>query len=289
MQKHLTLMAGAALLVTLAAPSWAQTATDTNAEPPTAETVVATVNGVEITLGHMIVARASLPQQYQQLEDEVLYDGILEQLVQQSALAQNFEGDVPLRITKSLENEERSLLAGEVVEAVLQDAITEEALQELYDRQFGDIDPEEEYNASHILVETEEVALAVKETIDGGADFGATAREKSTGPSGPNGGELGWFGPGMMVPAFEAATIALEVGEVSAPVQTQFGWHIIKLNETRKAEIPTLEDVRADLTQELSQIAAQEAIQNATEAADVQVPADLEIDPAVLKQTDLLE
>lgn len=285
MQKHLRIMASAVLLAGLAAPLWAQD----QPEAPTAETVVATVNGVEITLGHMIAARASLPQQYQQLEDEVLYDGILEQLVQQSALAQTFEGDAPLRITKSIENEERSLLAAEVVEGVLQGAITDEALQNLYDRQYGDIDPEEEYNASHILVETEEEAVAVKEAIDGGADFAATAREKSTGPSGPNGGDLGWFSAGMMVPGFEAATIALAVGEVSAPVQTQFGWHVIKLNETRQADIPTLEDVRENLTQELSQIAAQEAITAATEAADVQVPADLEIDPAALKQTDLLD
>lgn len=287
MQKHFRRLASAALVASLATVSLAQDQSES--ETPNAETVVATVNGVEITLGHMIAARATLPQQYQQLEDKVLYDGILEQLVQQSALAQTFEGDTPLRITKSLENEERSLMAGEVVEGVLQEAVTDEALQELYDRQFGDIDPEEEYNASHILVETEEEAIAVKETVDGGADFAATARDKSIGPSGPNGGDLGWFSSGMMVPSFEAATIALGVGEVSDPVETQFGWHVIKLNETRQAEIPTLEDVRADLTQELSQIKAQEAIRSATESADVQVRADVEIDPAILKQIDLLD
>ncbi len=287
MQKHLHLLASAALVAGLATASLAQDQSES--ETPDADTVVATVNGVEITLGHMIAARATLPEQYQQLDDKVLYDGILEQLVQQSALAQTFEGKVPLRITKALENEERSLMAGEVVEGVLQDAVTEDALKDLYDRQFGDVDPEEEYNASHILVETEEEAIAVKETVDGGADFAATARDKSIGPSGPNGGELGWFSSGMMVPPFEAATIALGVGEVSDPVQTQFGWHVIKLNETRQADIPTLEDVRAELTQELSQIKAQEAIRTATESADVQVRADVEIDPAMLKQIDLLD
>lgn len=287
MQKHLKIMAGATLAIVMGTQAWAQEQAE--ATPPTAETVVATVNGVEITLGHMIVARASLPQQYQQLEDKVLYDGILEQLVQQTALAQTFDGEVPIRVRKSIENEQRSLMAGEVVETILQEQITDERLQELYDRQFGDIDPEEEFNASHILVETEEEAKAVKEAIDGGADFAATAREKSTGPSGPNGGELGWFGPGVMVPGFEAAAIALSVGEVSAPVETQFGWHVIKLNETRQADIPTLDAVRDDLTQELSQILAQEAIAAATDGADVKVPVDLEVDPALLKQTDLLE
>ncbi|MBW4706764.1 peptidylprolyl isomerase [Roseobacter sp. YSTF-M11] len=287
MQKHLKILATAALMASIASQVWAQD--DAAAEPVTAQTVVATVNGVEIKLGHMIAARASLPQQYQELADDVLYDGILEQLVQQSALAQKFEGDLPPRVAMSLDNEKRSLIAAEVVEAVLAEAVTEDAVQELYDRQYGDIDPEEEYNASHILVETEEEALAVKETIDGGADFAATAREKSTGPSGPGGGELGWFGAGMMVPTFEAATIALSVGEVSAPVQTQFGWHIIKLNDTRKAAIPTIEEVRGDLTNEIRQMAAQQAITEAADAADVQLPADQEIDPAVLKQIDLLE
>ncbi|MGC3937959.1 peptidylprolyl isomerase [Roseobacter sp. EG26] len=283
MQKHLNFLASAALVIGIAAPVWAQD------DVPTADTVIATVNGVEIKLGHMIAARASLPQQYQELDDKVLYDGILEQLVQQSALAQNFEGDLPARVTMSLDNERRSLTAAEVVEEVLADAVTDDALQALYDRQYGDIDPEEEYNASHILVETEEEAIAVKETIDGGADFAATAREKSTGPSGPGGGELGWFGPGMMVPTFEAATIALGIGEVSVPVQTQFGWHIIKLNDTRKAAIPTLDDVRGDLSNEIRQQVAQEAITSAASNADVKVFADQVIDPAILKQTDLLE
>ncbi|WP_298968901.1 peptidylprolyl isomerase [uncultured Roseobacter sp.] len=287
MQKHLRIMASAAFVVSIAAQGWAQDQTE--AEAPTVDTVVATVNGVEITLGHMIAARATLPQQYQQLEDSVLYDGILEQLVQQSALAQLFEGELPARVTKSLENERRSLTAAEVIESALADAVTDDELQALYDRQYGDIDPAEEYNASHILVETEEEAQAIKEEIDGGADFGATAREKSTGPSGPNGGDLGWFGAGMMVPSFEAATIALAVGEVSSPVQTQFGWHVIKLNETRSAEIPTLDDVREELSNEIRQGAAQAAIEEATDKAEVKVPAELDLDPAILKQTELLE
>lgn len=287
MQKHLNILTGVVLAMGMAAQGMAQEQSD--AAPLTADTVVVTVNGVEITLGHMIAARASLPEQYQQLEDKVLYDGILEQLVQQSALAQSYEGKLPGRVTKSLDNELRSLTAAEVIESVLADAVTQEELQALYDRQYGGIDPEEEYNASHILVETEEEAIAIREAIDDGASFAATAREKSTGPSGPNGGELGWFSTGMMVPNFEAATIALAVGEVSAPVETQFGWHVIKLNDARKADIPTIDDVREDLANEIRQGAAQEAITDAADKADVQVPADLVIDPSVLKQTDLLE
>ena len=90
-----------------------------------------------------------------------------------------------------------------------------------------------EYNASHILVATEGEAIQLKIEIDDGADFSQSARDNSTGPSGPSGGELGWFGPGVMVPPFEKAVFALEVGEVSNPVQTLFGWHLIKLNQVR--------------------------------------------------------
>ena len=283
MQKHLRFVACAALAATLALPVQAQ---DDKADP---KTVVATVNGVEITLGHMIVARASLPQQYQELPDNVLFDGILEQLIQQTALAQSFDGDLPARAELSLENERRSLTAGEVVEATLKDVVTDAALQAAYEARFADVPPGTEYNASHILVETEEEAKAIKEALDGGANFAELAREKSTGPSGPNGGALGWFKTGSMVPAFEAAVVALKAGEVSDPVQTQFGWHVILLSETRSAEIPPLDDVRGELENNLRQSAVEAKIIELTEAATVTRIADGQIDPALLKNLDLLD
>lgn len=284
MQKHLRILACTLVAAWLQTPLLAQDAAE-----PSAETVVATVNGVEIKLGHMIAARASLPQQYQQLPDAALFDGILEQLIQQSALSQSFTGELPARVKMSLENEERSLRAGEAIELALADAVTEEDIQTAYDAQYGNADPQEEYNASHILVATEEEAIAVKEKIDGGADFAATAREESTGPSGPNGGELGWFGTGMMVPEFEAATISLSEGEVSEPIQTQFGWHVIKLNGTRQAEIPTLENVREEITGELRRVAVQEMIENSTDGVDIVLPEGQDLDPALLRQLDLLD
>ena len=252
MSKRFFSLSALAISVALAAPVAAQDA----------DTVVATVNGTDITIGHMIVARATLPQRFQELPDEVLFTGILDQLVQQTLLAQSFDGALPKRATLSLENETRSVTAGEAIETLFEGVITEEAVQAAYDARFTDSTPAEEYNASHILVESEEEARAVKEEIDGGAEFAAVAREKSTGPSGPNGGSLGWFGPGMMVPTFEAAVIALEVGEVSDPVETQFGWHIITLNETRTADLPALDDVRAELEQQLREDALGPALPN---------------------------
>ena len=283
MQKHLTLVAAAMLATQMASPLAAQDSTDISAD-----TVVATVNGQDITLGHMIAARATLPEQFDQAAPQDLYNGILQQLIQQTALAQRVDNLPPL-VALTLENEERSLKAGEAVEAAMLTAITDVDIQAAYDAQFADAEPQEEYNASHILVETEEDAAAVKEEIEGGAEFAAVAREKSTGPSGPNGGELGWFGPGMMVPSFEAAVIALEVGEVSAPVQTQFGWHVITLNDARKQSVPTLDDVREELMATLRNEAARTIITRAPDGQDV-VLSELEgIDPSILTQRELLE
>ncbi len=282
MQKSLTYLASAAVAVSLAFPVTAQ-------DTPSLETVVATVNGTDITLGHMIIARATLPDQYQQLPDEVLFEGILDQLVQQTALADTFEGDLPARVALSLDNETRSLMAGEVIENVMADPLDEAAVQAAYDEQYAGQEAGEEYNASHILVETEEEAKAIKAELDDGADFAEIAREKSTGPSGPGGGSLGWFGAGMMVPTFEAAVVEMEVGGVSEPVQTQFGWHVIMLNETRALEAPALDTVREEIELQLRQTRVQTQIDTITEAATVDRTAAEGIDPSVLKNIDWLE
>ncbi|WP_298840694.1 peptidylprolyl isomerase [uncultured Roseobacter sp.] len=289
MFKHRRTLTSAALVALLTLPVSAQdnAATDPAAEPD-ASTVVATVGDTDITLGHMIAATSLLPPEYQQLEDDVLFEGILQQLVQQEALAQTFREQLPAKLALQLENEKRALVARKVVEDAVEARLTEEDIAALYDEQYGDIEPEEEYNASHILVATEEEALAVIEEINNGGDFAETAREFSTGPSGPGGGSLGWFGTGMMVPSFEAAAIALDVGEVSGPVETQFGWHVIRLNEVRAKNIPTLEDVRADLEQNLTQKIASEFLEEITNEAEVVSGEGSDMDRAFLRRTDLL-
>ncbi|MFG6559046.1 MULTISPECIES: peptidylprolyl isomerase [unclassified Sulfitobacter] len=281
MQKPLTFLSSLALAAAVALPVAAQ-------DEPGLDTVVATVNDTEITLGHMIVARASLPQQYQQLPEDVLFKGLLDQLVQQTALADSFTGELPPRVTLSLENETRSLTAGEAIEGVMAEPVSDEELQAAYDAQYKDAEPEPEFNASHILVETKEEADAIKAELDGGADFAELAKEKSTGPSGPGGGSLGWFGPGMMVPAFEEAVTGMEAGSVSEPVETQFGWHVIKLNETRTAEAPALEDVREELETQIRQTKVQEAIESLTNSAEVDRSAAEGIDPSVLNNIEWL-
>ena len=150
------------------------------------------------------------------------------------------------------------------------------------------------FNASYAQVEeteveTEEEALEIKADLDGGADFATLAREKSTGPSGPGGGDLGWFGMGQMVPAFEAATISLEKGEISGPVQTQFGWHIIQLNDTRATQAPSLEELRPEITASLQREEIQNILNSATADADIQIPESQKIDASLLRNIDLLD
>lgn len=258
------------------------------AEEIGADTVVARVGDTEITLGHMVVMRAQLPPEYQQLPDDVLYEAVLDQLIRQTAIVQGMGEDLSLGARLALENERRSFVAGEALSRIAEAAVTDEALQKAYDATYADAGPTTEYSAAHILVETEEEAREIRAALDGGADFADLAREKSTGPSGPNGGDLGWFGEGMMVKAFEDAVVALEPGQVSDPVQTEFGWHVIKLNETRLKEVPALDDVRAELVQQVQGEAMEAALEEATAAAEV-TRSEIEIDPAVLGDRSLLD
>ena len=272
----------AAYLGTAIAPAFAENHMD-------ASTVVATVNGTEITLGHMILARENLPTQYQSLPDEQLFQGILEQLIQQTLLSQVNENPESLRVRLTLENDRRMMRAGEAVDIISSQAIGEDDIIAAYEEKFSNAEAEREFNASHILVETEEAALNLIEKAKEGADFAELAKEFSTGPSGPNGGQLGWFRKGMMVPPFEEAVLGMEKEAISGAVKTDFGWHVIKLNDVRDLSAPTLEQVRNDIYAELQQQAVVERIKQMQDTGDI-ARTDLgEFDAGVLKNLSLLD
>lgn len=258
-----------------------------HAQETTADTVVATVNGLEITVGHMIMARSSLPQQYQQIPDEQLFDNLLTQMIQQAAIASTADG-LSKRGEIVVENTRRSQFVEDAIAAELAEALTEDSLQAAYQETYSNADPEQEFSAAHILVETEEKAAELKTELDEGADFAELARAHSTGPSGPNGGDLGWFGKGMMVPEFEAAVLALEPGGISGPVQTQFGWHLVKLNEVREKGAPELDEVRGQLVQQIQRETIQRLIDTASDGADV-VRTEVEIPASVISDASLLD
>lgn len=277
--KHATFLAGLAL-------SFA--AATAQAQDATADTVIATVGETEITLGQMIIARAQLPQQYTQFPDDVLFQGVLDQLIQQQVLADSLT-DVPGRVAFAIENERRSLMAGEVINNITTGAATDDAIAAAYQERYASATPATEYNASHLLVETEEEAIAAKARIDAGEEFADVARDVSTGPTGPNGGNLGWFAKGQMVAEFEATTVALTVGDVSDPVQTQFGWHVVTLLDTRNKDVPTLDAVRQELFGEIQEAAIQARLSELTEAATIVKPEADAFDPSLISNLDLLD
>lgn len=280
MTKHSRFWSALALATLLSGPALA--------EGETAETVVATVNGVNITLGHMIALRETLPQEYLSLPDDVLFKGIYDQLIQQEVLAQSV-GELGPRVLATLDNDKRGLVSGIAIEGIVASAVTDEALQTAYDARFKDAAPQTEYSAAHILVATKEEADAIKTELAGGADFAEIAKAKSTDTgSGANGGDLGWFGPGMMVKPFEDAVIAAKVGEVAGPIQTDFGFHLILVKETRVAEKPTLDQLRDELAAEVETAAINAKIEELTKGATVTRDGE-GIDPTLLKNSALID
>ncbi len=144
--------------------------------------------------------------------------------------------------------------------------VSEEEILAAYAEQIK-MAPQLQFKARHILVASQGEAIDLITELDGGADFEELAREKSTGPSGPTGGDLGWFSPDQMVPPFSNAVAAMEDGEyTSEPVQTQFGWHVILREESRDTEPPTLESVREVITQQVKQKKLQAYIASLREA-----------------------
>ena len=234
------------------------------------DVVVATVNGEEIKMGHVVMVYDTLPQQYKSLPAEQVFQGIVEQIIQQTVLAQAAANPNSKYIEFAVDNERRILTASQMIDEITTEATSEDKLHAYYDATYQSADLGREYNASHILVESEEEAKDLIFKLSDGADFAALAQEFSTGPSGPNGGALGWFGQGQMVAPFEQAVMSLTLGEVSPlPVQTQFGWHVIILNDMRAVQAPAFEEVSGEIAAELQRVAIEERVKVMVDGAAV--------------------
>jgi peptidyl-prolyl cis-trans isomerase C len=249
----------AALLVSApAVASFAQDAAAPAADAAavTPETVIATIGDETITEADLSFAAEDLAQDLAQMPPEERRPFLLRVLIDMKVMAGAAKDagmdQTPLFAQRLNYLEERALRRAYFAEAIA-GAVTEEAVRADYDAFVAQFTPTEEISAAHILVPTEEEANAIKAELDAGGDFAAIAKEKSIDPgSGANGGELGFFGKGMMVPQFEEAAFALtEPGQVSAPVQSQFGWHIIKLAEKRQSQPPTFEQVAPQVQQQV--------------------------------------
>ncbi|MEI6797947.1 MAG: peptidylprolyl isomerase [Pseudomonadota bacterium] len=274
--------AALALCATFGLPAMAETAA------PTADTVLATVNGVNITLGDVIVTREGLPAQYQSLPDDQLFKGIVDQLVQQEALKQSLGDALSKKSTIAIEGLTRSYLSNEALLAGIKDAVSEAAIQKAYEAKYKDMPPALEYHAAHILVDSEDKAKALLAEIDGGKSFADVAKANSKDGSAANGGDLGWFGLGAMVKPFEDAVVAAPVGKVVGPVKTDFGWHLILVSETRAKAAPPLADVQDQIAKEVQKAAIDAFITATTDKATI--TRTLEgIDPALIKDVTLLD
>jgi len=233
------------LLLGLSAPLMAA---ETPAAAPTA--VVATVNGSEITEEMLQVFAAQLsrnPGAQPVSRDDALNQLVNIELVTQDAEKHNI--DKRPNVIKQLEWQRRSLLVGvSMREYVTTHPVTDAELKKLYDERMKNHDGNE-YKASHILVDNEADAKAIIAELDKGADFAKLATDKSKDPSGKqNGGDLGWFSPDQMVKPFAEAVAKMKKGEITKkPVETQFGWHVIRKDDSRKVEPPSFESVKEQL------------------------------------------
>lgn len=270
-----------ALFAALAAPVVAQDAA----------TVVARVGTAEITLGQAIALRTQLPAQFAQVPDETLFPALIDQLIELELLNQFKRDSLSLAERMMLLNENRNFIANAALAEAAANAVTDESVATAYEAfaaEFAQGEPVTEYHAAHILVRSEEEMAQVTAALAEGRDFGEVAAEFSMDGSAQQGGDLGWFAAGVMIPDFQAAVEALEPGQVSEPLQTRFGFHVIKLFETRAQAVPELETVRDDLVANIQREAARALITGLREASQVENFAD-QIDPTQLSNTALLD
>ncbi|MCB2053605.1 MAG: peptidylprolyl isomerase [Geminicoccaceae bacterium] len=284
----LTALLAATSLSLLAAPAFAQDgaaggASDKPAtEAPAAsagrqqdgDAVVAIVNGTKLTRDDLDASYASLPEQYRQMPPEALYEPLVQRLVDGQLILDAAEkagvADDPA-VQASIERARADVLREAYIRRAVEQRLTDERLQEAYAERKAQPDfAHEEVKARHILLEDEEAAKKVIADLEAGADFAELAKERSTGPSGPNGGDLGYFERGSMVPEFADAAFALEPGSYTKePVQTQFGWHVISVEDKRMVE-PTFEETEPTLRQEQAAVAVGEVLEDVRQGAEVQ-------------------
>jgi peptidyl-prolyl cis-trans isomerase C len=269
----LTALALAAPLLTLAPAASAQSQGMAGEDDP----VVARVDGMEVHRSEVFAFASTLPAQYQSQIMQI-YPMLVQRLVdfKLAAKAGNDAGladsaEVKKRMAELKERVIREVWFQKQIDA----KVTDEALQARYKEFVKENPPKKETHARHILLETEEQARDLIAKLDEGADFEELAKEHSTGPSGAQGGDLGYFTDDQMVPEFAAAAKQLQPGEYSKePTKTQFGWHVIKVEDRRDSAPPSFDEVKDKLHDELARAAVESAL------AELRQNADVEITPA---------
>lgn len=260
--KSTTLSALIALSASFATPAWAQE-----------KISVGSVNGEPMYLDEVMQLTEQLPDEYRRQPLESYYPNLVAEIANtklgaKAATNANLQDNELVQDAIRIATER--ILAEAYFATEMRKMVTDEEIQSAYDRFIADSDSREEISARHILVNEKQEAVDLIAKLKNGADFATLAQEFSTGPSGPKGGDLGYFGRGQMVPDFEVAAFDLEIGTFTAePVQTQFGWHVIKLEDKRTQPAPTLEEMRSQIAQGLSQQALARLIEELRKDADI--------------------
>ncbi|BCH30545.1 peptidylprolyl isomerase [Mesorhizobium sp. L-8-10] len=255
------------------------------AAQPDPDKVVATVGSKSITEADLALAESDLDQQFARLPAEqrraAALSAIIEiQLVAADAEAKGLDKDPEFQRRMAF-LKQRALHAA-LIDAEVAGKITDEEVRARYDKEIAATPPANEVRARHILVKTQEEAQDVVKRLDAGEKFEDIAKEKSTDTgSGANGGELGYFGAGQMVPEFEKAAFALEVGSYTKePVQSQFGWHVIKVEDKRAQQPPAFEQVKEQFRSLILREKYIALVQSLRESGKVEI-ADPELKKAV--------
>ena len=245
--------------------------------------IVANVNNEDISLETMIHAMNELPPEIQSQPFMSYYEDLLERVIDIKLFAQEgkkMKLDEEPSVRAAIDFVIEKVLMQAFLSKYVQENIKEENIKASYNNFIADETSREEIKASHILMDTESEAIDVINMLNNGDDFAELAKNKSTGPSGPSGGDLGWFKRGQMVPPFEKAAFSLNKNEITQrPVQTQFGWHVIKIFDKRIPEAPSYESMKSKLIQDLERKIVSKKIQNLRNDALIEKLSSSELEP----------
>jgi peptidyl-prolyl cis-trans isomerase C len=240
---------------------------------PASDPVLAKVNGVEIRESNLALAEADIGQSLPPGATEARRDALLAYLIDVTILATAAEAqkmqDAPGFVRK-LAFVRSKVLMEALLDQATKGAVTEEAMRKLYEESVSKLTPEEEVRARHILVDSEDKAKEVIAKLKAGGDFAALAKEYSKDPGAAEGGDLGYFTKDQMVAEFAEAAFKMKPGDISDRVKTQFGWHVIKLEDRRQKPVPPFEQVKDQIEQFLVRKAQSDLVLKLRESAKIE-------------------
>jgi len=263
----------AALLFVLPAASGCSKNSSSEAPASASDPVIARVNGVDIKQSDLALAEEDVGADMQAASPEAKREHLISYLadiimVTQAADKKNLADDPDFK--RRLAFLRSKLLMGYELQQEAKTALTDEALKQTYDEAVKSMSGQEEVRARHILVEGEDEAKAIIEQLKGGADFAKLAKEKSKDPGAAEGGDLGYFTKDQMVPEFADVAFKMYPGQLSNPVKTQFGWHVIKVEDKRTKQPPEFEKVKDQIEAYLARKAQSDFIAKLRQSAKVE-------------------